>query len=69
MAQTSDRIWHTTNTAGVYAERHPQTVRRACEAGELHGVQRKTKGPWRIHVECLDAWILGHPCPHKVKSP
>lgn len=58
------RTWHTTATGAEYADCHPGTVLKACESSELHGVQRKKGGRWRIHVTCLDAWIEGRPCPH-----
>lgn len=59
-----ERIWFDTSQAG-YAGRHPVTVRRALEAGEFHGGQPKSGGRWRIHRDCLDAWVLGTPCPHR----
>lgn len=58
-------IWLSTYQAAERAGRNDQTVRRACESGELHGAQRKARGTWRIHVDCLDAWVLGMPCPHE----
>ncbi|WP_243061198.1 helix-turn-helix domain-containing protein [Nocardioides sp. SR21] len=61
----SDRTWHSTSTAADYADCHPVTVLKACEAEELHGVQRKARGRWRIHVDCLDAWIKGQRCEHQ----
>jgi excisionase family DNA binding protein len=61
-------IWLTTHQGADRAGRHHITVRRALEAGELHGSQRKTGGRWRIHVECLDAWVAGTDCPHKAAS-
>lgn len=57
-------IWLTTEQAAERAGRHPVTVRRALEAGALHGGQSKAGGRWRIHVDCLDAWVLGTDCPH-----
>lgn len=57
-------IWLTTQQAAERATRHVDTVRRALEAGELHGSQRKARGTWRIHVDCADAWVAGVPCPH-----
>jgi hypothetical protein len=59
-----DRIWFNTSQAGQYGDRHPVTVRRALESGQLHGGQAKTGGRWRIHRNCLDAWLLGTQCPH-----
>lgn len=62
------RIWHTTSTAAEYAGHHVQTIRKAAEAGELHGTQRTAGGRWRFHTECLDAWLLGDPCTHQVQT-
>lgn len=59
------RLWFTTALAAEYAGLHPVTVRKACESGSMHGVQRVKGGRWRIHVVCLDAWIEGRPCPHE----
>lgn len=50
--------------AADVAQRHPQTIRRACETGELHGLQRVRKGRWLIHPDCLDAWLDGQKCEH-----
>lgn len=61
---TERRTWHSTATAAEYADRATVTVLKACESGELHGVQRTARGRWRIHVDCLDAWIWGRKCPH-----
>lgn len=58
------RIWFTTAQAAQAATCHTATVLKACEAGELHGRQRTARGRWRIHADCLDAWIEGHTCPH-----
>lgn len=51
--------------AAEIAQRHPVTVRRALESGELHGSQRGRGGHWRIHPDCLQAWIYSQPCPHQ----
>lgn len=59
------RYWHSTEQAAEHTGYHPQTVRKAAEAGELHGSQRKAGGRWRFHVDCLDAWVAGEPCPHR----
>lgn len=59
-----ERIWFDTTQAAARAERHANTVRRALEAGELHGGQPRPGGRWRIHRDCLDAWLFGEPCPH-----
>lgn len=55
----NDRIWFSTDQAAEYAECHPVTVRKALQAGELVGGQRKTKGRWRIHKDDLDTWLRG----------
>lgn len=54
----------TVNDAATAGSRHPVTIRRALEAGELHGKQRTKGGRWLIQPECLDAWIDQTPCPH-----
>jgi excisionase family DNA binding protein len=61
----SELLWLTTAQAAERTARHPVTVRRALEAGELHGGQRVKGGPWRIHRDCVDAWVLGEPCLHR----
>lgn len=61
----SDRIWHSTSTAGDLVGAHPSTVLKALESGDLHGAQRKKKGRWRIHQDCLSAWALGEKCEHQ----
>lgn len=62
------RIWFATGQAAEHTGRHPVTVRRALEAGELHGGQPKPGARWRIHRDCLDAWAFGTPCPHAAKK-
>lgn len=59
-----ERIWFNTSQAATRAGRHPDTVRDALEAERLHGTQPKTRGHWRIHRDCLDAWVMNVPCPH-----
>jgi len=59
------RLWHNTAQAAEHAGCHTDTVRKAAESGELHGTQRKAKGRWRIHVDCLDAWCAGEQCAHQ----
>lgn len=61
----TELIWLTTAQAAERAGRHPTTVRKALEAGELHGGQSKTRGRWRVHRACVDAWALGEDCPHQ----
>lgn len=47
------------------ARRHPVTVRRALEAGELHGTQSGKGGRWTVREDCMDAWADGQPCDHQ----
>lgn len=63
--RTGEPIWLSTNEAADRVGRHKDTVRRALEAGDLHGGQSTTRGRWRIHRDCADAWALGVPCPHQ----
>jgi excisionase family DNA binding protein len=62
----TSRIWFSTTQAGAHLGCHRDTVLKACESGELHGTQRKAKGRWRIHVDCLDAWGGGVACSHQM---
>lgn len=48
-----------------YASMHKDTVRRACESGELHGMQRKKGASWRVRRECVDAYLAGVQCGHR----
>ena len=51
--------------AAEYAGKHPVTLRRALEAGDLHGAQRTVRGRWSVLTECLDAWLAGETCTHQ----
>lgn len=61
----NERLRFNTAQAAEYAGMHVQTVRKALEAGDLHGGQRKAAGRWSIRRECLDAWLDGEPCEHQ----
>lgn len=56
--------WLTTVEAAAHARRHPVTIRRALEAGDLHGYQRGKFSHWLVRPACLDAWIEGNHCEH-----
>jgi len=45
--------------------RHPVTVRKALEAGELHGTQQTKGGRWSVREDCAEAWADGEFCVHK----
>lgn len=64
----STRIWLTTHEAAERAGCHRDTVAKACESGAMHGGQRTKNGRWRIHVDCLDAWVLKEPCRHQIAA-
>ena len=51
--------------AATLAGRHPNTLHRALESGELHGTQRVKGGRWSIRPECLDAYLDGIECTHQ----
>lgn len=63
MAEGLPRYVVTEEAAGL-AHRHPVSIRRSLEAGDLHGFQRVKGGRWLIQVDCLQAWIENVPCPH-----
>ncbi len=58
------RLRFNTAQAAEYAGMHPATVRKALEAGQLHGGQRTAGGRWSIHLDCLEAWLNGDTCEH-----
>ncbi len=55
------------DTAEVAAatRRHPVTIRRALEAGELHGTQAVAGGRWTVREDCAEAWADKMPCEHQ----
>lgn len=64
----SERLRYNTAQAAEYADCHVDTIRRACENGDLHGGQRVRNGRWSIRRECLDAWLDGGKCSHEVAA-
>lgn len=59
--------------AALISDRHPETVRDAARAGDLHGAQRlgedgqPLKGArWRFRPACVDAWVCGELCEHRM---
>lgn len=58
------RLRFNTAQAAEYAGCHVDTIRKACESGELHGGQRTKNGRWSVRRECLDAWLDGARCEH-----
>ena len=51
--------------AAEEGRKHPITVRRALESGELHGSQRVRGGRWTVEEPCLSAWLSGAECEHQ----
>jgi hypothetical protein len=49
----------------VIAKRAEITIRRALEAGTLHGFQQMRGGKWSISETCLEAWLEGRKCEHR----
>lgn len=64
----SERIWFSTKQAALHTNKHVDTVRKALEAGELHGGQRVASGRWSIHIDCLDAWAGSSRCPRHAET-
>jgi hypothetical protein len=60
--------WLTPQQAAERAQRHPRTITDACRAGSLHGSQRAKNASWRIEAVCLDAWVRGTPCIHRLPN-
>lgn len=64
----SERLRFNTQQAAEFTGRHPDTIRRALESGDLHGGQRKKNGRWSIRVTCLEAWVDGEKCEHQKEA-
>ncbi len=53
---------------GAEFRRHPETVRDAIRAGDLHGHQRVKRGRWLVERRCAAAWVRGAECPHQTNA-
>lgn len=58
----------TSDETATLTRRHPVTVRKALEAGELHGSQRTKGGRWTVREECAEAWVEGRLCAHQSEN-
>lgn len=56
---TETRPWLTATEAAAYVRENLDTIRAAARAGTLRGYQRADGGPWRFHVDDLDAYVRG----------
>lgn len=65
---TNERIWLDVQEAGDRAGYHWRTIADLCRSGEIHGTQRTARGKWRIHRDCLDAWLAGEQCTHQLAN-
>lgn len=75
ISKLSEKRFVNTMEAALLSDRHPETVREAARAGELHGSQRgglnprtgkpRRGGEWRFRPACVDAWTDGVPCEHQ----
>lgn len=61
-------VWVDAEGAAQIAGVHPETIRDALRAGELHGSQRVKGGRWRVRPECVDVWIEGTVCSHQART-
>lgn len=61
----SVRLLNVAETADL-VRKHPVTIRRALEAGEMHGHQRVARGRWTVDERCALAWAMGEPCAHQL---
>ena len=50
---------YTVQEAADLSKRHPETIRRACQSGELKANQRIKGGNWIIREDDLEAWLDG----------
>lgn len=49
----------TVREAADRARRHPDTILKALQRGELPGIQRVRAGKWLVDEADLEAWITG----------
>lgn len=63
-ASVNTRLRFNSAQAAEYADCHVDTIRKAAEAGALHGGQRTKNGRWNFRLACLDAWLDGDKCEH-----
>ena len=61
-------LYLTAPESAVAANKHPVTVRKALEAGELHGFQSAKGGRWSVKPGCLEAWVENRPCEHQAAN-
>ncbi|QHF24125.1 helix-turn-helix domain-containing protein [Rathayibacter sp. VKM Ac-2804] len=55
----------TVEETAAIARKHPETVRELLRSKELHGQQRKVRGPWTVKEPCLEAYLDGEKCEHQ----
>lgn len=53
----------TVKEAAAIARKHPDTVLKACQAGDLFATQRVRGGSWSIREDSIDHWLDGTPDP------
>jgi hypothetical protein len=58
----------TPDEASKMRPRHPESLRRAARAGDLHAIHPKKRGHWLIDIDCLDAYLAGEPCKHRTSN-
>ncbi|MBB1153956.1 helix-turn-helix domain-containing protein [Amycolatopsis dendrobii] len=51
--------WMTPHQVAAEYDRHPMTVYKALECGELHGHQKKRRGRWSVLRASVEAWMRG----------
>lgn len=56
-AEPAPLEWLTVAEVAHLARRHPETVRYALKAGELHGHQKHARGRWIVCADSATAWI------------
>ena len=60
MSEIIETPWMNVQQAASYMRRHPVSVRKDLEAGNLVGYQRKApNGHWRIHRDDCDRFLRG----------
>ncbi|TWX37425.1 helix-turn-helix domain-containing protein [Frigoribacterium sp. ACAM 257] len=64
-APAEDSAWLSTREAAARVGLPEDTVRKACQTGELFATQRVKYGTWRVRPALVDTWMNGTPDPRR----
>jgi hypothetical protein len=56
----------TVSEAADVARCHPERLTEAARRGKLHGYQRSKWSTWKFEEGCVESWVRGEKCVHRV---